>query len=240
MTSATDRIVFPLDVPSAEAAGELARGLAGAVGVFKVGLELFIRSGPSVVERIRGASGAGVFLDLKLHDIPETVRRAMAAAVDLGVDFVTVHCGESPRMLEAAAAGGAGRTRVLGVTVLTSVSEAELGEAGFAGGLDALVLRRARAAREAGCAGVVCSPWEVGRIKAALGPGFLAVTPGIRPAWEGLAADDQRRTATPSEAVRGGADYLVVGRPIRDAADPRAAAERIAREIREASVPGSP
>ncbi|MFZ7127329.1 MAG: orotidine-5'-phosphate decarboxylase [Desulfobacterales bacterium] len=234
MMNSTERIVFPLDVPSSDEALRLAGHLAGSVGLFKVGLELFIRSGPEIVRRIREQTGTGIFLDLKLHDIPETVRRAVAAAADLGVELITVHCGESGRMLEAAVAGGGGRTKILGVTVLTSISESDLRVAGVSASLDELVLRRAEAARKAGLAGVVCSGREAGRIKARCGPGFIAVTPGIRPAWEGVGTDDQQRVMTPFEAVRNGADFLVIGRPIRDAADPKAAANRISVEIQEA------
>lgn len=231
MKTAIERIIFPLDVVSAEEAIVLAEHLAGTVGLFKIGLELFIRSGPDIVKRIREKTAAGIFLDLKLHDIPETVRRAMAGIADLGVDLTTVHCGESSRMLEAAVAGAGGRTRVLGVTVLTSVSESGLRKAGFDASLNDLVLQRAETAQAAGCAGVVCSARESMRIKSALGKKFLTVTPGIRPAWEAVGPDDQRRVMTPAEAIRNGADYLVIGRPIRDAVDPREAAMRIAGDI---------
>jgi len=234
MRQAQDYIVFPLDVATRAEAEELVRQLAGRVGLFKVGLELFIRSGPDLVRWIQ-AQGAGVFLDLKLHDIPITVARAMEGICDLGVALTTVHCGESPRMLEAAVSASRGRTRVLAVTVLTSVGPEELHQAGLApdlaGDMEALVRHRARTARVAGCDGVVCSGWEARAIKAALGTDFLAVTPGIRPAWEAVGADDQRRIMTPAEAVQNGADYIVIGRPIREAADPAQAARRVADEI---------
>lgn len=227
-------IIFPLDVPSVKEAEKYIDLLAGRVGMFKVGLELFIEAGPSVVRRIVAAGGQ-VFLDLKLHDIPATVGRAMARAADLGVSLATVHCGESLRMLEAAVAGADGKVAVLGVTVLTSVTTEDLRSAGFRSELsldmEALVLHRANLARQAGCAGVVCSPLEVEGIKKKLGRGFLAVTPGVRPSWEAVAGDDQQRVATPASAVAAGADYLVIGRPIRDADDPAAAAAKIADEI---------
>lgn len=238
MRPGKDYIVFPLDIASMAEALTYVRRLGDAVGLFKVGLELFIRCGPDVVAAIRGESAAGVFLDLKLHDIPQTVARAMAGVAALGVDLVTVHCGEDPRMLPAAVAAAGAATRVLAVTVLTSVADADLRGAGLDPGLvpdvRQLVRRRAEAARQAGCAGVVCSPWEAAAIKTAAGAGFLVVTPGIRPAWEGVGSQDQRRVTTPAEAVRAGADYLVVGRPIRDAADPVEAARRIAAEIEAA------
>jgi len=234
MRTSKDYIVFPLDVPTAAAARKYVELLAGDVGMFKVGLELFVRSGPEIVAIIRSAGPAGVFLDLKLHDIPATVSGAMKAAVDLGIRFITVHCGESLAMLQAAVAASGGRAGVLGVTVLTSVSAADIRAAGFspdyADDLGALVMKRAAMARAAGCAGIVCSGQEVTQVKAKFGPDFLAVTPGIRPAWD-LGKDDQKRITTPAEAVRSGADYLVIGRPIRNAKDPQAAARRIAAEI---------
>jgi orotidine-5'-phosphate decarboxylase len=237
MREARDYIIFPLDVATRSVAERLVRQLAGKVGLFKIGLELFIRSGPDLIRWIRTEGAAGIFLDLKLHDIPMTVARAMASIADLEVDLTTVHCGENPHMLEAAVAASQGRTKVLGVTVLTSVGTADLHQAGFtpalADDVEALVRRRAEAARAAGCAGVVCSGREAQSIKQALGTDFLAVTPGIRPAWESVGPDDQQRIITPAEAVRNGADYIVIGRPIRDAVDPVQAARRVADEIAE-------
>ena len=238
MKTPSDYITFPLDVATAEEACRLTAALAGVVGMFKIGLELFVRSGPDVVAQVRGAGARRIFLDLKLHDIPKTVERATAAAAAIGVDFLTVHCGEDIRMLESAVFGAAGRLGVLGVTVLTSTGARDLKTAGFRPPYDtdvfALVQQRAVMARTAGCIGIVCSGMEVERLKAALGGDFIAVTPGIRPAWEGSGDDDQRRVVTPAEAVRRGADYLVIGRPIRDAPDPAAAARQVAREIAEA------
>jgi len=241
MKTPSDYITFPLDVATAEEARRLTAALAGVVGMFKIGLELFVRSGPAVVEQVRAAGARRIFLDLKLHDIPKTVERATAAAAVIGVEYLTVHCGEDIRMLEAAVAGAGGRLGVLGVTVLTSTGAEDLRDAGFGPPYDTdvfqLVLRRAGMAHAAGCAGVVCSGMEVARLKAALGSDFTAVTPGIRPAWEGVGADDQRRVVTPAEAVRRGADYLVIGRPIRNASDPVAAARQVAQEIAEALQP---
>jgi orotidine-5'-phosphate decarboxylase len=237
MRQPQDYIVFPLDVATRVQAEALVKQLAGHVGLFKVGLELFIRFGSDLVRWIQTEGAAGIFLDLKLHDIPVTVARAMEGICDLGVALTTVHCGESPRMLEAAVNASRGRTKILVVTVLTSVGLEELPQAGLApdlaGNMEALVEHRARTARSAGCDGVVCSGWEVRAIKEALGSDLLAVTPGIRPAWEAVDRDDQRRVMTPAEAVRNGADYIVIGRPIREADDPRDAARRVADEIAE-------
>ena len=235
MRQAKESIVFPLDVASVEAAKKYIQLLSGEIGIFKVGLELFVQAGPDIVRWIRDAGDTRIFLDLKFHDIPATVSRAMRRVADLGVAWATVHCGESPRMLAAAVEGGAGKVEILGVTVLTSVSSEEIHAAGFHRELaedpGKLVLQRAAMAHAAGCAGVVCSGREAAGIKSAFGRNFLAVTPGIRPAWEGSSADDQARITTPAQAIRNGADYLVIGRPIRDAADPREAARRIAQEI---------
>jgi len=238
MKPGKDRIIFPLDVATIEAAKKYIGWLAERVGLFKVGLELFIRCGPEIIDFIHSQTAARVFLDLKLHDIPATVGRAMSRIADLGVAFATVHVGENRRMLEAAVEGGSGKVGVLGVTVLTSVSATDLESAGyrpvFYDDVPQLVLQRAQQAREAGCAGVICSGHEAGQIKERFGKDFLAVTPGIRPVWAVNAKEDQRRITTPAQAISAGADYLVVGRPIRDAEDPRQAAVRIAEEIEDA------
>jgi orotidine-5'-phosphate decarboxylase len=233
--AAKDYIVFPLDVASVKEAAAYVERLSDWVGMFKVGLELFIQAGPEIVDIIRKNGKTDIFLDLKLHDIPATVARAMARIADLGVAFATVHCGETPRMLEAAVKGAAGRVGVLGVTLLTSITPEDIQISGyrdeFAVDLPRLVIKRAEAARVAGCAGVVCSGHEVRQIKEAFGQDFVAITPGIRPAWNINDTDDQRRIMTPDQAIRNGADYLVIGRPIRDAEDPVAAAQYIADEI---------
>jgi orotidine-5'-phosphate decarboxylase len=235
---AHDYIVFPLDVPTIAEARPLVAALAGAVGMFKIGLELFVREGPAVVDSVRKEGAARIFLDLKLHDIPATVERAMRAVAALRVDFVTVHCGEAAAMLAAAVRGAGGRVAVLGVTVLTSVGLEDLQGAGFSADIIAspqgLVLARAAMAAEAGCAGVVCSGQELEPLKQRFGRQLLTVVPGIRPTGLRPAADDQRRVATPAEAIRRGADYLVIGRPIRDSPDPRHAAAAIAEEIASA------
>ena len=235
MKTAKDYIVFPLDVPSAEIARSLVSLLADDVGMFKVGLELFIRSGPELVRWIVQAGSAKVFLDLKLHDIPATVQRAMTQVADLGAFFTTVHCGESQAMLDAAVAGAAGKVKVLGVTVLTSVSPDDIKAAGYQApyvkDLQQLVMKKAAMARDAGCAGIVCSGQEVRAVKDVFGESFQAVTPGIRPAGKNVVQDDQSRIVTPAMAIQRGSDYLVIGRPIRDASDPRTAAREIASEI---------
>lgn len=234
MKSAKDYLIFPLDVSSVESAKRYISLLGTEVGMFKVGLELFIRTGPEIIRLIQSESEAGVFLDLKLHDIPATVQRAMAIVADLNVELATVHCGESSAMLKAAVAGSGGRVKVLGVTVLTSVSGDDIRSAGFTGAFSSdislLVMKRAVAAKEAGLSGIICSGLEVKSIKAQFGDDFICVTPGIRPSWE-VKPDDQRRVVTPGQAVRDGSDYLVIGRPIRDASDPIAAARRIVGEI---------
>lgn len=241
MKAAKDYIVFPLDVPDPEKARALVTLLAEHVGMFKIGLELFVRSGPELVRWIAKAGRAKVFLDLKFHDIPVTVKRAMARVADLGVFFATVHCGESRAMLEAAVEGAGGSVRVLGVTVLTSVCSDDLVEAGYredySADLRPLVMKKAAMARDAGCAGIVCSGQEVQGVKTALGSDFQTVTPGIRPAGETVTADDQARVVTPAMAIESGADYLVIGRPIRDADDPAAAARAIGDEIQGALRP---
>jgi orotidine-5'-phosphate decarboxylase len=235
MKPAKDYIVFPLDVASRREAQAWIKRLCGRIGMFKVGLELFIRSGPDIIRAIRDETDAKIFLDLKLHDIPVTVARAMAGVAEMGVDLATVHCGETQRMLTAAVNAGGATVGVLGVTVLTSVSAKDMEQAGYRPELTrdmaTLVMKRADMAHAAGCAGVVCSGLEVARIKVRFGRDFLAMTPGIRPAWGETGSDDQRRMATPAGAVAAGADYLVIGRPIREASDPVSAIERITGEI---------
>ncbi len=235
MKQAKEYIVFPLDVPSMEAAKPFIEILSGHVGMFKVGLELFIHAGPRIIEMIHEKGNTKIFLDLKLHDIPTTVQRAMRVISELGVCFTTVHCGESKKMLEAAVQGSQGKTGVLGVTVLTSVNSEDIRMAGFqkqyAEDIQKLVIQRATMAKEAGCAGIVCSGHEAMQVKKTLGDGFFAITPGIRPSWEASGKDDQERVMTPARAIQNGSDYLVIGRPIRDAVNPVEAARKIAMEI---------
>ncbi|GMQ79958.1 MAG: orotidine-5'-phosphate decarboxylase [Thermodesulfobacteriota bacterium] len=235
MKRAKDYIIFPLDVQTEKAAKEYVELLSESVGMFKVGLELFIRSGPKIIDFIKASGNADVFLDLKLHDIPATVLRAMERIGNLGIAFATVHCGETPRMLEAAVSGAKGRVGVLGVTVLTSISSEDIKSAGFRKpfyeDLTRLVIERAEMAKSAGCVGIVCSGSEVKMIKKTMGRDFIAVTPGIRPIWDEMEKNDQKRVTTPAAAVENGSDYLVIGRPIRDANNPKEVALRIAEEI---------
>jgi orotidine-5'-phosphate decarboxylase len=228
--TASERLIVALDVPGVAEAEALVARLGDAVSFYKIGLELAFVGGFDLARRLK-AAGKSVFLDMKLHDIPNTVERATANVAALGVDILTVHA--YPHTLAAAARGrGGAATRVIGVTVLTSMAEADLAPAGLSGPIADLVARRTLAAREAGADGVVCSPIEAAAARVALGPGALVVTPGIRPA--GSAAGDQARVATPADALRAGASHLVVGRPIVAAPDPRAAALLILAEMAEA------
>jgi orotidine-5'-phosphate decarboxylase len=230
---ARERLVLPLDVPTLDEARAWVSRLHGEVGVFKVGLELFTAAGPDAVRMVHDA-GAACFLDIKLHDIPRTVSHAVEAATRLGVRYLTVHAANGPTCLaRAAEAAEGGPTRLLAVTVLTSLDAAELAAIGVAKGMKDTVLDRARMAAHAGIDGLVCSPEECGPIRGALGPDVLLVVPGVRP--EGSAAGDQKRVATPARAIGDGADLLVVGRPIRDAKDPVAAARAIVAEIERAA-----
>jgi orotidine-5'-phosphate decarboxylase len=234
---AKEKIIVALDVPSADAALQIAQQLRGHVGVFKVGKEIFTAEGPDVARKLL-ADGHKVFLDLKFHDIPNTVRAAAQQAAMLGVSLTTIHASGGRKMIAAAAEGvraaasvrGAGQTtKVLAVTALTSLGPEDLAEIGMHGSPEEVVLRLAKLAQSAGADGVVASPREIEAIRKACGPDFLIVTPGIRPASG--TADDQARTATPETAIRAGADYLVIGRPITGAADPAAAADAIAAEM---------
>jgi orotidine-5'-phosphate decarboxylase len=230
--NASDRLVAALDLPTAEAARSLVQQLSGQVGMFKVGHQLFTAAGP---EFVRGlvAIGAKVFLDLKYHDIPNTVGSAVGEACRLGVSLVDVHALGGRAMMEAAVGSlPAIGTRLLAITILTSQDERTLGEIGMEGDVKGSVRRLALLARDAGVDGVVASPHEVALIREACGEDFLIVTPGIRPA--GSQSDDQARASTPAAALQAGADYLVVGRPITEAPDPAAAAAAIVREMESA------
>ncbi|HUJ58254.1 MAG TPA: orotidine-5'-phosphate decarboxylase [Kofleriaceae bacterium] len=227
--SVGNRLIAALDAPSRGQADALVERLGGVPSWLKIGLELFGAEGPPIVRDY--ARRAHVMLDLKLHDIPETVARATARLGALGAGLVTVHAAGGGAMLAAAvrAAREAGDTGVLAVTVLTSFDEADLVATGCKGPLDELVALRADLAIEAGCAGVVCSPREAGLLRPRVPAGFLLVTPGVRPA--GAAQGDQKRVTTPREARAAGADLVVIGRPLRDAPDPAAAARAIAAEL---------
>jgi orotidine-5'-phosphate decarboxylase len=225
-------IIAALDVPDAETALALARNVAPAVGAFKIGKELFTGAGPDIVRRIR-ETGAAVFLDLKFHDIPNTVARAVAAATRLEVQMLTLHTSGGLEMMRAAeeaaqtTARQAGREAplVLGVTVLTSMDSNTLAEVGCEPNVARQVERLAALAVRAGLRGLVCSPLEIAALRRSLPASVQLVTPGIRTGAE--RADDQRRTLSPREAIQAGADWLVIGRPIYAAPDPRAAAEQI-------------
>ena len=229
------RIILALDVPSLDRARALARSAAGAVGMIKVGLELFVEAGPPALA-LGAEVGLPVFLDLKLHDIPETVDRAVARASALGARMLTVHASGGPAMLrraaERAAREGAG-LQIVAVTVLTSQDEADLAATGVGGSVAGQVERLARLAWAEGVRAFVCSPHEASVLRRALGPEATLVTPGVRPAGAS-GKDDQKRTLTAGEAMAAGASWVVVGRPIRDAADPAAAAGAINREIEAA------
>ena len=234
---AGDRLIFPLDVPTVEAAKAWVEKLDGIVSFFKIGLELYVRSGlsllPWLVQR-----GKRAFLDLKYYDIPETVKAAVRCVADQEATFLTVH-GDR-KILHAAVEGrGASPLKLLAVTVLTSLSDEDIKDLGYNCSVQELALLRARHALEAGCDGVITSPQEVqsirnlaGARKAGSGEKFLLVTPGIRP--QSSAVQDHQRSSAPAEAIRAGADFLIVGRPIREAREPRHAAEEILREMQVA------
>jgi orotidine-5'-phosphate decarboxylase len=231
-----NRILVALDVDSRAKALALADALRGSVAGFKIGKQLFTAEGPDIVRALT-ARGDQVFLDLKFHDIPNTVAGAVDSAVATGAWMVNVHASGGSAMMRAAAGAaraaaartGAARPLVIGVTVLTSLDDAALAEVGTPRGVMEQVVRLATLARAAGLDGVVASPQEIGAIRAACGPDFVIVTPGIRPSGT-QGQDDQARTLTPAEAVAAGATYLVIGRPITAADNPRAAAEAIAAE----------
>jgi orotidine-5'-phosphate decarboxylase len=237
MKTGKDYIIFPLDVSTYDEAMKYVTLLKDSVGLFKVGLELFASQGPAVLIGIREMTNAKVFLDLKLHDIPETMRRAFLAATQYGPEFVSVHCDQGDGFLKDVAENNPGKTKILAITLLTSLTGKNLARLGFVDeyvrDLSKLVLLRARIAKEAGCHGIVCSGHEVALIKQEMSD-IIALTPGIRPGWSVVNRDDQQRIVTPAQAVKNGADYIVVGRPIRDAEDPRGAAKRVAEEIESA------
>lgn len=229
-----NRLIFPLDVPSWPEAARLVQTLVGHVGYFKVGLELFTKEGPEAIGKIRqlASGGVGVFLDLKLHDIPATVGRAMANVAGLNADLVTVHASGGRAMLQAAKEK-AGSSKVLAVTVLTSIDltdRPQIFNPAYSLPGD-LVRVMAETALDAGCDGLVCSGKEVAFLRKEFGLGPLLVVPGIRPAWSLVAGDDQKRIVTPTQAIQAGADLLVVGRPIRDAMDPGKAADMVVQEM---------
>jgi orotidine-5'-phosphate decarboxylase len=222
-----DRLIVALDLPGVTEAEAMVDALGDTVGFYKVGLELVYGGGLDFARRLV-AGGKQVFLDLKFHDIPNTVERATRQVADLGATFLTVHA--FPQTMRAAVAGrGGSPLRLLAVTVMTSYDDADLAEAGYGVSVAALVERRARQALEAGIDGLILSPEELGGMRRVVGTGMELITPGVRPA--GSAAGDQKRVMTPGDAIRAGADRLVVGRPVTQAADPRGAARAIVADI---------
>jgi orotidine-5'-phosphate decarboxylase len=227
MTKAADKIIVALDVPTSKAALKLLSDLSSTVHYFKVGLQLYTATGPAV---IRGASFLGkVFLDLKLHDIPNTVANAVAAASTLGVQMLTIHLSGGAEMIRAATTQK-GKMSILGVTVLTSANEQTLREIGVSDKIDSQVLRLAKLGVENGIDGVVASPHEIKTLRREFGDKIKIVVPGIRPSW--AVAGDQKRVMTPREALEAGADYLIIGRPITANPDPREAVAKILDELR--------
>lgn len=231
------KLIIALDVRSADSIEGVVRSLPAEVSLYKVGLELFVADGATALATLRG-HGKRVFLDLKLHDIPRTVARAVAAAARHDADLLTVHAaGGRAMLMEAAKAArdaGAHRPRLLAVTTLTSLDQTDLTELGIARPLTEHTLAMGRLAIDCGIDGLVCSPLEAAAFRAALGPAPILVTPGIRPS--GAAVGDQKRVATPADALRAGASFLVVGRPILDAPDPAAAARAMLDEMAQAEA----
>jgi orotidine-5'-phosphate decarboxylase len=225
-----DRLIVALDLPGVDAAEAMVARLGDSVSFYKIGYQLAYAGGLPLVRKL-AQSGKKVFLDLKLHDIGNTVARGVESVSRLGATFLTVHA--YPQTMKAALEGGDGSgLKILAVTVLTSYDDGDLQAAGYRLGVSDLVEARARQAQALGVDGLVCSPEEAARLRAMVGDQMVLVTPGIRPA--GVAAGDQKRMMTPGRAIAAGADYLVVGRPVIDAADPEAAAEAIQGEIAQA------
>ncbi len=236
MDAYKDRLIIALDVPHASEAQKIVNQIGDAASTYKVGKQLFTAEGPQVVRDLV-ASGRKVFLDLKFHDIPNTVAGAVQSAADLGVSMLTVHASGGSKMLKAAsdaAAGSATKPLVLAVTVLTSLSDADLQELGLPVGVADQVLRLAGIARNAGCTGLVASAHEAASLRRNLGEGFAIVTPGVRPA--GADVGDQARVVTPAGAFKAGATHIVVGRPITGDEDPKRATEDILREIESTTL----
>jgi orotidine-5'-phosphate decarboxylase len=225
--SPRDRLILALDFPTKAKALALVSSLAGAIGTYKIGLQLYTAEGPEIIRAV-AATGANIFLDLKLHDIPCTIAKAVAAAGELGVQMLTVHLSGGRAMLSAAAAAKPANLSLLGVTVLTSATPETLSETGVNSGIEEQVLRLAELGQETGIDGLISSPHEVKTLRERFGQMKL-ITPGVRPSW--TAAHDQKRFATPDAALKSGADYLVVGRPVTGDPDPRAAVERLLAEI---------
>lgn len=226
-----ERIIVALDVPDLASAASLVERLDNQIGFFKVGLQLFLAEGFRVVDHLTGL-GHKVMLDLKFHDIPQTVKLAVDQLKGRGVALATLHAERTMMAAATSLPPSPARPDLLAVTVLTSMSQEDLAATGVTMPVDELVRSRAAQARDAGMAGAVCSPREAAMLRGLLGPGFLLVTPGVRPASQ-AGTDDQKRTLTPAQAIAAGADHLVIGRPITKADNPAKAAEGILREIAE-------
>ncbi len=226
--SPRERLIVALDFPTAAEALRTVEQLSSEVGIFKIGLQLYTAEGPAIVRAVM-KTGAKVFLDLKLCDIPNTVTGAVAAAASLGAQMLTVHLSGGRAMLEAAAAAKTANLLLLGVTVLTSANEETLREVGIDSSVEKQVQRLADLAAAAGMDGVVASPHEIKMLRARFGDKLKIVTPGVRPGWS--EPGDQKRFSTPKEALQNGADYLVIGRPITANSNPREAAQKILAEI---------
>jgi len=238
-TNSQDKLIFALDVPGKSEAQRLVKLLDDSVGCFKVGLQLFIQEGPDILKLIKDHSTADIFLDLKLHDIPATVRGALRSAEKLGVRYITIHSTEGEAILETSKEVKDSGLEVLAVTLLTSMGEPQLRDLGFEKNTQIcdVVLDRALRAQQSGCAGIICSGEEIAQVKNKCGDSFKVVVPGIRPEWSQISSDDQNRITTPGKAIATGADLIVVGRPIRDAENPKEAARKVIFEIDHCTHP---
>ena len=229
MTKAAENIIVALDVPAKKEALELVEKLDGQISFFKIGLQLYTAEGPEIVRAV-SSTGCMVFLDLKLHDIPNTVARAVESAGGLGAQMLTVHLSGGSEMIRAATAARASDMLILGVTVLTSSTKETLREIGIASGVEDQVLRLAKLGTDAGIDGIVAGPHEIKPLRRKFGDKIKIVVPGIRPS--GAEANDQKRTMSPRDALDAGADYLVIGRPITAHRNPREAVDKILEELR--------
>ena len=229
MTNAADKIIVALDVPTKKDALGLVEQLGGQISFFKIGLQLYTAEGPEIVRAVL-ASGAKVFLDLKLHDIPNTVANAVESADKVGAQMLTIHLSGGPEMIRAAVSAKKGKMSILGVTVLTSATQQTLDEIGIGEQLDRHVLRLGNLGATAGIDGLVASPFEVSFLREQLGDKIKLIVPGVRPSWS--ESGDQKRFMTPRQALEAGADYLVIGRPITKDPNPRGAVEKILAELK--------
>ncbi len=236
MLQPKERLIFPLDVPNKDEASKYISQLKNEVGLFKVGLELFMAEGPAFLQYMTDNARVDYFLDLKFHDIPATIRGAQARIMR-GAKMATIHVDQGRKTLQASVQGLRNGVKILGVTVLTHLGPDDLEAMGIAKEYSQsptkLVLLRAKLAKEAGCHGVVCAGTEAMAVKDKFGKDFLVVCPAIRPAWAMVPGDDQKRITTPYEAIKAGADYIVVGRPIRLSDDPATAARKVVEEIEQ-------